>query len=53
MQALGLLRISKKETKGGDNVTWATNKVLRLPKTLIIQGNIFILNDDSREVNNS
>ena len=29
------------------------NKVLRLPKTLIIQGNIFVLNHQSKEVNNS
>ena len=29
------------------------NKVLRLPKTLIIQGNIFVLNVNIKEVNNS
>ena len=29
------------------------NKVLRLPKTIIIQGNIFVLNHYSKEVNNS
>ena len=29
------------------------NKVLRLPKTLIILGNIFVLNHHSKEVNNS
>ena len=28
-------------------------KVLRLPKTLIIQGNIFVLEKNSKEVNNS
>ena len=30
-----------------------SNKVLQLPKTLIIQGNIFVLNHHSEEVNNS
>ena len=29
------------------------NKVLRLPKTLIVQGNIFVLNHHSKEVINS
>ena len=28
-------------------------KVLRLPKTLIIQGNVFVLNHHSKKVNNS
>ena len=28
-------------------------KVFRLPKTLIIKGNIFVLNHHSKEVNNS
>ena len=29
------------------------NKVLRLPKTFIVQGNIFVLNHHSKDVNNS
>ena len=30
-----------------------SNKVLRLPKTLIIQDNIFVLNVNIKEINNS
>ena len=46
--------------ESGEQVTILTfcfatlaNKVLRLPKALIIQGNIFVLNVNIKEVNNS
>ena len=43
-------RQSGKKGHSGNDVI---NKVLRLPKTLIIQDNIFVLNQHSKEVNNS
>ena len=48
-----LLVLTRSRAHKNIHVSDVTHKVLRLPKTLIIQGNIFVLNPDSKEVNNS